>query len=158
MREKNLSEPIPPEAVPKGFAPGVQLEDTDRIRQPFLDLLRLKQLKEEQEDQLKETNKAVMDKQMECVLLLEQYGLQNARLKDVGLVYISLKDHVSVPADKKELLMDELRERGFDAIIKTEPTVHNASLGALVKELREGGEKPLGTVTVYTEKKIVVRK
>ncbi len=164
MKTKTLREPMPAEPdpeghkAPKGFAPAATLEDSERIRQPFVELMRLKQMVEDQEDQVKQTKQVLAEKTKECVDILEAHGLQNARMAGIGLVYVSLKDHCSVPVAQKEAMMEELKRRGFEDLIKTEPTVHNGTLASLVKELREGGEQPLDTVTVFTEKKIVVRK
>lgn len=64
--------------------------------------------------------------------MLEEDGIDSARLEDIGTVYTTADLHVSVPADKKEFLFDWLRDNGAGSLI-TE-TVNASTLKAWVKE------------------------
>ena len=164
MREKSLKEPILTESVPgatqapKGFQEPSEMADTSKLRTAFLELQALRILGKDQKAQLAATNVAIMEKNRECVTVLEAHGLTNARLQDIGLVYMTDDVHCSVTEEQRPLLFDELRQRGFEDIIKTEPTVNNKTLVSLLVELKESGEEMLSSVKPFFGKKVVVRK
>lgn len=169
MREKTLNPPQPKSGSlasklssptgPRGFSkPTESLPQSESIKQPFLDLQRLNQMAEDQEASLKDTKEAIRQKTTECVEMLERHGLKNAKLEGIGTVFILESTHVNVSKAAQEALYEELRERGFGDVIRTEPSVHSSSLKALVNELREAGEPMLKNCTAYFEKKISVRK
>lgn len=100
----------------------------------------LKDLKEAQEADLKDTNMAI--EAITKVLLpqkMDEQGIQNVKIDGVGRVSLRGEVYASILAENRELAYDWLRNTGRAALITN--TVNPSTLKAAAKEWLKNGEE-----------------
>ena len=100
----------------------------------------LKDLKEAQEADLKDTNMAI--EAITKVLLpqkMDEQGIQNVKIDGVGRVSLRGEVYASILAENRELAYDWLRNTGRAALITN--TVNPSTLKACAKEWLKNGEE-----------------
>lgn len=122
-------------------------------------LLDLKALKTELEDQTKQTNEAIKKLTESMVTEMEELGMEQFVACSTTF-YVKSTLHASVPQENRETFMRKLRARKFGHLIK--PTINANTLTAFVKEqIAAEGALPKwmdGLVTTYYEPGIGTRK
>ena len=100
----------------------------------------LKDLKEAQEADLKDTNMAI--EAITKVLLpqkMDEQGIQNVKIDGVGRISLRGEVYASILAENRELAYDWLRNTGRAALITN--TVNPSTLKAAAKEWLKNGEE-----------------
>lgn len=100
----------------------------------------LKDLKEAQEADLKDTNMAI--EAITKVLLpqkMDEQGIQNVKIDGVGRISLRGEVYASILAENRELAYDWLRNTGRAALITN--TVNPSTLKAAAKEWIKNGEE-----------------
>lgn len=103
-------------------------------------LRELKDLKEAQEADLKDTNMAI--EAITKVLLpqkMDEQGIQNVKIDGVGRIGLRGEVYASILAENRELAYDWLRSTGRAALITN--TVNPSTLKAAAKEWLKNGEE-----------------
>lgn len=102
-------------------------------------LRELRDLKEAQEIDLKDTNKAIeMITKIVLPDLMDEQGVQNLKINGVGRISLRAEVYASILADNREEAYDWLRATGRASLISE--TVNASSLKAACKEWLKNGE------------------
>ena len=102
-------------------------------------LRELRDLKEAQEIDLKDTNKAIeMITKIVLPDLMDEQGVQNLKINGVGRISLRAEVYASILADNREDAYDWLRATGRASLISE--TVNSSSLKAACKEWLKNGE------------------
>ena len=102
------------------------------------ELRRLKDKKDQLNDQLTETNKQITHiEQAKLPSMMETAGITAFKVAGIGSVSVKNETFTYVPADNREQLHSKLREQGHGDLI-TE-SVHHSTLNSFVKECLAAG-------------------
>ena len=134
--------------------PEVEAEANPTVTDLAKDLRRLKDMKENIEEQLKKTNGEIDEASTKLADLMETQGVDSFKVAGVGSVYIQTLNRPTV-VDKDALIV-WLDSRGMSDCAPR--SCHHKKLESIVKELLEDSQPLPACLNVFQQKRALIRR